>query len=196
MYINIYILLNIYIFGLESKSKSNIKKVHCHLLFHLFYFIWIISFVRMTNSFWPKKKSDFSIFSEVDLDCSLKHRDLTLLQYMLSLLLREVYRLTVESVQNQEGMSCFSSMSLPTITLDTSTEPFLVAQMVKNLPAMQDTWLQSLSWDDPLEKGMATRFSVLAWRIPWTEAPGGLQSIGSHRLGYKWAGIFLSFLST
>ena len=90
-------------------------------------------------------------FSEVDLDCSLKHRDLTLLQYMLSLLLREVYLLTVESVQNQEGMSCFSSMSLPTITLDTSTEPFLVAQMVKNLPAMQDTWLQSLGRKDLLE---------------------------------------------
>ena len=44
----------------------------------------------------------------------------------------------------------------------------LVAQLVKNLPAMQDTWVQSLGWEDPLEKGMATHTSILAWRIPWT----------------------------
>ena len=50
----------------------------------------------------------------------------------------------------------------------------VVAQMVKNQPAMQETWIQSLSLKDPLEKGMATHFSILAWRIPWTEEPGGL----------------------
>ena len=50
----------------------------------------------------------------------------------------------------------------------------LVAQMVKNLPAMQETWVQSLGQKDPLEKGMATQSSTLAWRIPWTETPGGL----------------------
>ena len=54
----------------------------------------------------------------------------------------------------------------------------LVAQMVKNLPAMQDTRIQSLGQEDPLEKGMATHSSVLAWRIPWTQEPGGLQSMG------------------
>ena len=54
--------------------------------------------------------------------------------------------------------------------------------MVKNLPAMQDTWVRSLSWEDPLEEGMATRFNVLAWRIPWTEEPGRLQSMGSQRV--------------
>ena len=48
----------------------------------------------------------------------------------------------------------------------------LVAQMVKNLPARQETWIQSLGWEDPLEKGMATHSSILAWRIPWTEQPG------------------------
>ena len=52
----------------------------------------------------------------------------------------------------------------------------LVAQMVKNLPVMEKTWVQSLGREDPLETGMATHFSVLAWRIPWTEEPGGLQS--------------------
>ena len=54
----------------------------------------------------------------------------------------------------------------------------LVAQMVKNLPAMRETWVQSLDWKDPLEKGMATHSSILAWRIPWIEEPGGLQSMG------------------
>ena len=51
--------------------------------------------------------------------------------------------------------------------------------MVKNLPAMQETQVQSLGQEDPLEKGMATHSSILAWRIPWTEEPGGLQSMGS-----------------
>ena len=59
----------------------------------------------------------------------------------------------------------------------------LVAQMVKNLPARQETWVPSLGGEDPLEKGMATHSSILAWKIPWTEEPGGLQSIGSQRIG-------------
>ena len=54
----------------------------------------------------------------------------------------------------------------------------MMAQMVKNLPPMQETWVQSLGWEDPLEKGTATYCSILAWRIPWTEEPGGLQSTG------------------
>ena len=53
----------------------------------------------------------------------------------------------------------------------------LVAQLLKNLPAMWETWVQSLGWEDLLEKGMATHSSILAWRIPWTEEPGRLQSI-------------------
>ena len=55
----------------------------------------------------------------------------------------------------------------------------LVAQMVKNLPAMQETWVRSLGQEDPLEKGMATHSSILAWRLPQTEEPGRLQSMGS-----------------
>ena len=58
----------------------------------------------------------------------------------------------------------------------------LVAQMVKNPPAMQETWVQSLGREDPLKKGMATHSSVLAWKIPWTEEPGGLQSMGSQSI--------------
>ena len=53
-----------------------------------------------------------------------------------------------------------------------------MAQMVKNLPAMQETWIQSLGQEDSLEKGMATHSSIVAQRIPWTEEPGGLQSVG------------------
>ena len=55
----------------------------------------------------------------------------------------------------------------------------LVAQTVKNLPTMRETWFPPLGCEDPLEKGMATHSSILAWRIPWTEEPGGLQSTGS-----------------
>ena len=54
-----------------------------------------------------------------------------------------------------------------------------MAQTVKNLPAVQEIWVHPLGWEDPLEKGMATHPSILAWRIPWTEEPGGLQSMGS-----------------
>ena len=60
----------------------------------------------------------------------------------------------------------------------------LVAQMVKHLPAMRDTRVQSLGWEDSLEKGMATHSSILAWRIQWTEEPCRLQSMGSQRVGY------------
>ena len=59
-----------------------------------------------------------------------------------------------------------------------------MAQMVKNVPAIQKTQGQSLGQEDALEKGRATHSSILAWRIPWTEAPGGLQSLGSQRVGH------------
>ena len=60
----------------------------------------------------------------------------------------------------------------------------LAAQMIKNLPARQEIRVQSLGWEVPLEKGMAIRSGILAWRIPWTEKPGGLQSVGSQRVGH------------
>ena len=65
----------------------------------------------------------------------------------------------------------------------------VVAQMVKNLPAMQETQVWSLGREDPLEKGMATHSSVLAWRIPGTGEPGGLSSMGSHRVGHDWSDL-------
>ena len=71
----------------------------------------------------------------------------------------------------------------------------LVAQMVKNLPAMQENWGQSLGWEDPLEKGIATHSSIPARRIPWTEEPGGLQSMGSQRIRHNREQLSLHFTS-
>ena len=68
-----------------------------------------------------------------------------------------------------------SQLKSPPATVNTS----LVAQLVKNPPAMQKTWVKFLGWEDLLEKGMATHSSILAWKIPWTEEPGRLQSVGS-----------------
>ena len=59
-----------------------------------------------------------------------------------------------------------------------------MAQRIKHLPAMRETRIRSLGWEDPLEKEMATHSSILAWRIPWTEEPGGLQSTGSQRVAH------------
>ena len=63
----------------------------------------------------------------------------------------------------------------------------LVAQRLKHLPGMQESWVRSLGWADPLEKEMATHSSTLTWRIPWKEEPGRLQSMGSQRVGHDWA---------
>ena len=60
-----------------------------------------------------------------------------------------------------------------------------VAQMVKRLPTTRETWVRSLGWEDLLEKEMATHSSILAWKIPWTEEPGRLQSMGSQRVGHN-----------
>ena len=71
-----------------------------------------------------------------------------------------------------------------------------VAQRLKHLPAMQETWVRSLGQEDPLEKEMATHSNILAWRIPWTEEPGGLQSLGSQRVGHDGATSLSFFLSS
>ena len=59
-----------------------------------------------------------------------------------------------------------------------------MTQIAKNLPAMQENWVQSLGWENPLEEGTSTHSSILAWRIPWTEEPGGLPSMESQRVGH------------
>ena len=62
-----------------------------------------------------------------------------------------------------------------------------VAPVVRSPSAMQEIWVWSLGWEDPLEEGMAAISNIFAWRIPWTEEPGGLWSIGSQRVGYDWS---------
>ena len=71
----------------------------------------------------------------------------------------------------------------------------LVAQRLKRLPPMRETRVRSLGQEDPLEKEVVTHSSILAWRIPWTERPGGLQSMGSQRVGHDWA-TSLSLISS
>ena len=78
-------------------------------------------------------------------------------------------------------------MNLFFTCLSKFTRASLVAQLVKNLTAMQETWVRSLGQEDPLDKGTATNSSILAWRNSWTEEPGGLKSMGSQRVRHDWA---------
>ena len=78
-------------------------------------------------------------------------------------------------------------VSVGTASSSFEGSPQLVTQTVKTLPAVQETWVQSLDWEYPLEEGMATHSSILAWRIPRTEEPSGLQSMGSRRVRHDWA---------
>ena len=86
-------------------------------------------------------------------------------------------------VMNNDGINiCVYICKWPNFYLRAS----LVAPMVKNLPAMQETHIKSLGWKDPLEKGMATYSSILAWKIPWKQELGELYSMGSQRVGHDW----------
>ena len=83
-------------------------------------------------------------------------------------------------------MRIFGTVSLILLRIVSGRKIFLdsVAQMVKHLPAVSETWVRSLGREDPLDKEMATHFSILAWRIPWTEEPAGLQSKVLQRVGH------------
>ena len=86
------------------------------------------------------------------------------------------------------SQSFFVSFLLPNLYFWTDSyllRASLVAQTVKKLPAMWETWVQSLGWEDPMEEGMATHSGILAWRIPWTEEPSGLQTTGLQRVGHN-----------
>ena len=78
----------------------------------------------------------------------------------------------------EEGLMMSDKEWEATVDLNTGAPSFLVAQSVNSLPAMRESWVQSLGWVDLLEKEMATHSHILAWKIPWTEEPGGLQSMG------------------
>ena len=90
-----------------------------------------------------------------------------------------------ESTESDFKMYSLNDYMMLSFTRRKEISDYLVAQTVKNLPAMTGTQVQSLGQEDPLEKGMATHFSILAWRIPWMENPGGLQSVGSQRVGHE-----------
>ena len=85
-----------------------------------------------------------------------------------------------KKTQDQFGKSSFKNRG----HLSQEAQRIGLHQMVKNLPPMQETQVQSLGQEDALEEGMATHPSILAWRSPWTEEPGGLQSMGSQRVGH------------
>ena len=85
----------------------------------------------------------------------------------------------LSQIHNVPDLALSTGYTMVSVTVKAS----LVAQMVRNLPAMQEIWVQSLGWEEPLEKGMATHSAILAWRIPWTDEIGGLQSIGLPRVG-------------
>ena len=89
----------------------------------------------------------------------------------------------------QNGTTTLENSLLSPIKLERHhmTQASLVAQTVKRLPAMRETRVWSLGWEDPLEKEIATHSSILAWKIPWTEEPGRLQSMGSQRVRHDWA---------
>ena len=98
---------------------------------------------------------------------------------------KDITVLNVYSLSNKSFKICELGTSL--IVLGFPGGAYLVAQMVKLLPTMRETWVQSLGQEDPLEKEMATHSSILAWKIPWTEEPGRLQSMASQRVGHDWA---------
>ena len=101
----------------------------------------------------------------------------------------DAWRISWTEESGRLGLQCCKELDTTEATQHTHTQAkyqaSLVAWTVKNLPAIQETQVQSLSWEDPLEKGMVTHSSILAWRIPWTEEPGGLQFMGSHRVRHN-----------
>ena len=91
---------------------------------------------------------------------------------------------------------CIHPSLWPVEMVRTLVRGFPSGSAVKNLPAMQKTWVQSLGRENPLEEGIATHSSILAWKIPWAEEPGRLQSMGSYRAGHDWAHILVMTLSS
>ena len=82
------------------------------------------------------------------------------------------------------GKRKFNKWDFQLLLVSSELGASLVAHMVKNLPTIQETQVRSLGWEDPLEKGMATHSSIPAWKIPWTDEPGGLQSMRLQRVGH------------
>ena len=107
---------------------------------------------------------------------------LTELRGKLGLVLMGRARFSISLIQfSVDGWSCVPSLLFPWVQTMGKTST-MVALMVKNVPAIWETQVRSLGWEDPLEKEMTTHFTILVWRIPWTEEPGRVQSMGSQRV--------------
>ena len=94
-----------------------------------------------------------------------------------------LYNVVLISAIQQQQSILYILVFVFVFNLESLIRVSLVAQLVKSLPALWESWVQSLAWEHPLEKEMATHSSILVWRIPWTEEPRGLQSMGSQRVG-------------
>ena len=116
--------------------------------------------------------------------------------YFGGLFIFKCYVLMIEWMNHWKKATLWEKQSVRNCLIYTLVRASLVAQMIKNLPAMQETQVGSLGWEDPLEKGMATHFRNLAWRIPPTEEPGGLQSLGLQRVGHDWTSNIFTFSNT
>ena len=94
---------------------------------------------------------------------------------------------------DQRAVSCIRIIRRPKMQEAKSLDGFPCVSAVKNLPAKQETWVQSLGWEDALEEGMATHSRILAWKIPLTEEPCGLQFIGLHRVRHHWIDLACTY---
>ena len=128
------------------------------------------------QSEWPSSKSLQTINAEEDMHCWWERK---LIQPLWTTVCRFLKKLGIKPPYDPASLVAS-----------------LVAQTVKRLPIMWETWVWSLGWEDPLEKEMAAHSSTLAWKIPWAEEPGGLQSMESQRVGHDWAtSLSLSFMT-
>ena len=110
-------------------------------------------------------------------------------RYYVLFYISKFYRSSIK-ICEFSAFSFLSSLLFLMCSIGPGRETSLVAQMVEHLPTIWETWVRFLGWEDPLEKEMATHSRTIAWRIPWTEEPGRLQSTGSQRVGHDFTFTF------
>ena len=120
----------------------------------------------------------------------------TFVSKVMSLLFNTLSRFVIAFLPRNKHLLILWLMSLSTVILKPPKiksvtvyifSPFICQEAVKHLSTMRETWVWALGWEDPLEREMAIHSSTIAWKIPWTEEPGRLQSMGSQRVGHDWA---------
>ena len=120
----------------------------------------------------------------------------TFVSKVMSLLFNTLSRFVIAFLPRNKHLLILWLMSLSAVILEPPKiksvtvsifSPFICQEAVKHLSTMRETWVRALGWEDPLEKEMTIHSSTIAWKIPWTEEPGRLQSMGSQRVGHDWA---------